>query len=412
MFSFSSQNRPPPPPLLRPFPPPWIQSILSVPPPPANSPWNPSSLHRQITNIRENVNLLKSIKTELEAILALKSSDGNCGGGYERFAEEIKKRGLGLDLQELISLDAAKSVYSSLVDQMTPLRAVVDTDRPGLWEERSEAVGLKQKLHKYKRNKKWKKKKRKRIAEMILKEREAWEKADREADEWIAKEVAKDTAKRKVEKMKEIAKKKANEERKRLESEFELVLVVEKLQELRTIRVQKLKKQGHFLPEEDNEFLARVQAAVEEEERQAAAAADNTTAKDAIASAEVSRKSIKSFSNETKDVRSDTDLANTDLDQSEALNEKNSPLTLQHEPQPKDVKEQSHVVGYDSMSNLPVEFYHYYHGSNYDMGTLIEVRRTWDTYIRCGGSRIPGHWVRPPPPANEVWASYVVENEQ
>lgn len=105
----------------------------------------------------------------MEAILALKSSDGNCGGGYERFAEEIKKRGLGLDLQELISLDAAKSVYSSLVDQMTPLRAVVDTDRPGLWEERSEAVGLKQKLHKYKRNKKWKKKKRKRIAEMILK---------------------------------------------------------------------------------------------------------------------------------------------------------------------------------------------------------------------------------------------------
>lgn len=126
-----------------------------------------------------------------------------------------------------------------------------------------------------------------------------------------------------------------------------------------------------------------MQAAVEEEERQAAAAADNATAKDAIASAEVSRKSIKSFSNETKDVRSDTDLANTDLDQSEALNEKNSPLTLQHESQPKDVKEQSHVVGYDSMSNLPVEFYHYYHGSNYDMGTLIEVSFLTSTIGIC-----------------------------
>lgn len=29
---------------------------------------------------------------------------------------------------------------------------------------------------------------------------------------------------------------------------------------------------------------------------------------------------------------------------------------------------------YDSLANLPMEFYHYYHGSNTDMGTLIEVR--------------------------------------
>lgn len=30
-------------------------------------------------------------------------------------------------------------------------------------------------------------------------------------------------------------------------------------------------------------------------------------------------------------------------------------------------------MGYESVANLPVEFYHYYHGSNTDMGTLIEV---------------------------------------
>lgn len=29
---------------------------------------------------------------------------------------------------------------------------------------------------------------------------------------------------------------------------------------------------------------------------------------------------------------------------------------------------------YDSVANLPIEFYHYYHGSSTDMGTLIEVR--------------------------------------
>lgn len=44
--------------------------------------------------------------------------------------------------------------------------------------------------------------------------------------------------------MNEIAKLKAREEKKKLESELELVLVVEKLQELRSIRIRKLKKQG------------------------------------------------------------------------------------------------------------------------------------------------------------------------
>ncbi|CAD6256604.1 unnamed protein product [Miscanthus lutarioriparius] len=113
---------------------------------------------------------------------------------------------------------------------------------------------------------------------------------DQEADEWRAKQIAKDIAKRKVESMQQIARKKANEERKRLESELELALMVEKLQELRSIRVQKMKKQGHFLPEEDDKYLERVKAAVEEEERQAASAARTDAVKDAILTAEESRK--------------------------------------------------------------------------------------------------------------------------
>ncbi|GAB2226480.1 hypothetical protein Droror1_Dr00022289 [Drosera rotundifolia] len=39
---------------------------------------------------------------------------------------------------------------------------------------------------------------------------------------------------------------------------------------------------------------------------------------------------------------------------------------------------------------------------------IIQVRRSWDAYIRPGGSRIPGHWVQSPPPADEIWASYLV----
>ena len=47
---------------------------------------------------------------------------------------------------------------------------------------------------------------------------------------------------------------------------------------------------GHFLPEEDDKYLERVKAAVEEEERQAATAARTDAVKDAILTAEESRK--------------------------------------------------------------------------------------------------------------------------
>ncbi|CAO2199660.1 unnamed protein product [Urochloa humidicola] len=66
----------------------------------------------------------------------------------------------------------------------------------------------------------------------------------------------------------------------------------------------------------------------------------------------------------------------------------------------------------DPISNIHFEFYHYYHASSYDMGTLVEVRRMWDSFIRPGGSHIPGHWVQPPPPSDEVWASHLVQPKQ
>lgn len=208
--------------------------------------------------------------------------------------------------------------------------------------------------------------------------------------------------------MKEIAKLKAKEERKRLESELELVLVVEKLQELRSIRIQKLKKQGHFLPEEDDKFLERVRAAVEEEERQAMAAAETDAAKGAIATAEESRKTIQSGGLHTKDA---SDAKDGMKESNDEINESTDNLGSGAVPGPsgeKGSKGQVYGGAYDSVANLPIEFYHYYHGSNNDMGTLIEVRRTWDAYIRPGGSRIPGHWVQPPPPADDIWASYLV----
>lgn len=49
------------------------------------------------------------------------------------------------------------------------------------------------------------------------------------------------------------------------------------------------------------------------------------------------------------------------------------------EPSDVAVSSERQVSGweYNIVSNLPAEFYHYYYGSNTDMGTLIEVHNVW-----------------------------------
>lgn len=371
-------------------------------------------MHDRLKELQDTLTLATSMQKELEMLMTIKSTEGSVedreGESTDPYAcglyEYLKDRKIDLEAQESLSVNAANALMSRLRAQLEPFRVIIDDATP--WEEKSMAARLSNKILKSKRNKLWRKRKRQRAAEIRTKEHEQFDQADRVADEWRAREIAKDAAQLKVEKMKEIAKLKAKEERKRLESELELVLVVEKLQELRSIRIQKLKKQGHFFPEEDDKFLERVRAAVEEEERQAMAAAETDAAKGAIATAEESRKTIQSGGLHSKDASDDKDGMKESNDE---INESTDNLGSGATPGPsgeKGTKGQVYGGAYDSVANLPIEFYHYYHGSNNDMGTLIEVRRTWDAYIRPGGSRIPGHWVQPPLPADDIWASYLV----
>ncbi|PKA54074.1 hypothetical protein AXF42_Ash020993 [Apostasia shenzhenica] len=169
---------------------------------------------------------------------------------------------------------------------------------------------------------------------------------------------------------------------------------------------------GHFLPEEDDKFLERVRTAVEEEERQATAFAVAHAAKDVIATAEESRKIIQITTPEANVVESNrvgSPVKQEQISMSES--ERNLVMAKTQDLGPK-FKGEGFGGAYESMTNLPYEFFHYYHGSSNDMGTLIEVRWTWDAYIRPGGSPIPGHWVQPPTPADEVWASYLVAPKQ
>lgn len=344
---------------------------------------------------------------ESSAVELSSGSGGSSADRPRRFIELASEMKISQDTHESLATDAANYLCSQLQHLLAPISPAINQGGP--WEERSAMVRLAQKLQKSKRNKRWRKRKRKHVAELFQKEHADFDRIDQEADEWRARQIANDIAKRKVESMKQIAKKKANEERKRLESELELALMVEKLQELRSIRVQKLKKQGHFLPEEDDKYLERVKAAVEEEERQAATAARTDSAKDAILTAEESRKASHLKTSQEDGSEQPKSGLTPEQNQGDASISDRSDCAsqnTQHEGQNVEIKGLGHS---ESVTNLPFEFYHYYHGSSYDMGTLIEVRRMWDSFIRPGGSRIPGHWVQPPPPADEVWASYLVQ---
>ncbi|XP_021748327.1 U11/U12 small nuclear ribonucleoprotein 59 kDa protein-like isoform X2 [Chenopodium quinoa] len=375
------------------LPPPPQQWGPSIPPnpPPSTTFWNPLNVQHHFKELHQTLSLANALQKELEMLMKVKEVKGCVGkendndgvdgsidsSKIDEFCRFFEDNRIDLGAQELILVEAANGLMSKLKFLLEPLKFVTDDGTP--WEEKSAVVRLSDKINKSKRNKLWRKRKRRRVAESLAKKDEQFKKLDQEADEWRAKEIAKDMAQQKVEKMKVIAKQKAKEERKKLEAELELALMVEKLQELRSVRIQKLKKQGHFLPEEDDKFLERVRAAVEEEERQAKAAAATGAAKDAIAAAEESRKVTRDKNETSKD---DGEESEEQITQSKSGLDSLASASKETDKQGSD--RQSHGA-YDYVANLPPEFYHYYHGSNTDMGTLIEVRRTWDAYIRPGG---------------------------
>ncbi|XP_004507356.1 U11/U12 small nuclear ribonucleoprotein 59 kDa protein [Cicer arietinum] len=407
------QSALPPQPLLEPmqFP------TLPAEPPNSSSFWENRNVCDRLRELQDTLNLAKRMQKELELLKTIKESEGSLeditAGSNETylfsFLKCVEDRSVSVENQEALAVEAANSLMLKLRAQLEPFRYVADEVSP--WEEKSAVARFTNKVHKSKRNKLRRKKKRKHTAEMLAKERDQFDQIDREADEWRDREIAKEIASSKVTKMKEIAKLKAKEEKKKLESELELLLVVEKLQELRSIRIQKMKKQGHFLPEEDDKFLERVQAAAEEEEREALAAAETDAAKDAIATAEESRKAIKNQEKLSKGSNTESEIKENNEQIVHGGTEEGFVATDEKKPSEIASEGQNYGGAYDPLANLPIEFYHYYHGSNNDMGTLIQVRREWDAYIQPGGSRIPVRWVQPPPPANEIWASYLVRSK-
>lgn len=153
-----------------------------------------------------------------------------------RFVELARSMGISQDTHESMATDAANYLCHQLQQLLGPISSA--TSQGGPWEERSVMVRLTQKLQKYKRNKRWRQRRRKHVAELFQKvpliivsffvvyytflnaflstsqksndvkcddisclvsqERADYDRIDQEADEWRAKQIAKDIAKRKV----------------------------------------------------------------------------------------------------------------------------------------------------------------------------------------------------------------------
>lgn len=83
------------------------------------------------------------------------------------FSEFLEKNRIDLATQELRSLEGASALISKLSAEIEPFR--VFTDDTSQWEEKSAAMRFANKIQKHKRNKLWRKRKRKRVAEMVAK---------------------------------------------------------------------------------------------------------------------------------------------------------------------------------------------------------------------------------------------------
>ena len=84
-----------------------------------------------------------------------------------RFVELARSMGISQDTHESMATDAANYLCHQLQHLLGPISSV--TSQSGPWEERSAMVRLTQKLQKYKRNKRWRQRRRKHVAELFQK---------------------------------------------------------------------------------------------------------------------------------------------------------------------------------------------------------------------------------------------------
>lgn len=119
----------------------------------------------RLRELQDTLNLANAVQKELEILTMIK--DGSMDPSVSEFLKYLEDRRIDLETQELLSVEAANALMSKLRAQLEPFRYVADEGIP--WEEKSAVARLTNKIKKSKRNNLWRKRKRKRIAELLAK---------------------------------------------------------------------------------------------------------------------------------------------------------------------------------------------------------------------------------------------------
>ncbi|KAI8581324.1 hypothetical protein K450DRAFT_232509 [Umbelopsis ramanniana AG] len=212
---------------------------------------------------------------------------------------------------------------------------------------------LKQLLSRQKRKREWKRRHLKKLQQTRDKRREKRRRLHEEIDRWRVEWIEKEEENKKKARERQKAEKQRKLEASIRNHERNSQLLVQKLLELRAIRRRKLKAQGHFFPEEGNEFFERIRQ----------------------------------------------------------LNEQvpSSPST-ENEPIEQEVISVP-VHEDDKWLHVPLDMnsYSYWCQGNRSLDALQRVRNQWDYYLSTNsseiGSKVPPTWVNPSPPSNWVWAT-------
>eukprot|EP00850_Spirogloea_muscicola_P018210 SM000164S02272 [mRNA] locus=s164:311681:315274:+ [translate_table: standard] len=445
--------------------------------------WKKPAVEELVVDGTRMLNLLKAVLRDLDATAAAADTTDAATSTHASTGASVGPRPVTSDVPQgevskprmeklsqtelALKLDAAKDLEQHLLDVLEKLEGATgrkegeSSDQLRLhevssWEE------LKRRRHKLLRNRLRRKKLRRRAAVGRSQEKNKFDEADQKADQWRAQQIAKDIALRKMQHMKQVAADKAREDRLQLEEELEMMLMVEKLQELRHLRVEKLRRQGHLLPEEDDNFLARVQASVEEEEQRAAG--NDLLEERQTGSQELTRDSevgeggpLSTLGDAAEHIIDGPEDGDTEASQAASTREPQdaqvnackSSITVGGSEEPvmsasrhdeegekgsisrhavegaggetevggkplMGISEAREADGVDKEVDdhcLPAPFQAYYFGSTTSLASLIEVRKQWDAYIVSNGSRIPPHWVDVSPPSDATWASFLIKEE-
>ncbi|CAJ0828435.1 11151_t:CDS:2 [Entrophospora sp. SA101] len=135
----------------------------------------------------------------------------------------------------------------------------------------------------------------------------------------------------------------------------ELKKILEKVRQLRDLRRERFKREGHFFPEEDDEFFNRIASL------------------------------------------------------NDVMNEEEARLDQERDAAAEHKRNETIDAGMKERERERDPVYEYWHQAEIDLDSLVSIRYKWDAYIvppgTNGASCIPPTFVQPSPPANYIWAS-------